>query len=94
MLAMAKISEFQVKDIINMADGKKLGNISDLEINVQTGKIEAIIVSSSGKLLGLFNKEDLITIPWKKIKKIGADVILVEYSSGDQSFLEDKLVDR
>jgi YlmC/YmxH family sporulation protein len=77
---MVKISEFQVKDIVNISDGRKLGNLSDLEINIATGAIEAIIISNGGKLMGLFGREAEIVIPWLKIKKIGADVILVEYN--------------
>jgi YlmC/YmxH family sporulation protein len=81
-MALIKISEFQVKDIVNISDGKKLGNLSDLDINLSTGAIEAIIVAGGGKLMGLFSREADITIPWNKIKKIGADVILVEYTIG------------
>ncbi|WP_108669774.1 YlmC/YmxH family sporulation protein [Peribacillus acanthi] len=77
---MVRISEFQVKDIVNIGDGKRLGTIVDLDIDPTTGKIEAIIVSGSGKLLGLFSREEDIIIPWNKIKKIGADVVLVEYT--------------
>ena len=44
---MVKISEFQIKDVVNIADGKKLGNIGDIDINVQTGKIDAIIAGMS-----------------------------------------------
>ena len=64
---------------MNIADGKKLGNMTDLEINTVTGKIEAIIVSNSTRWMGVFGKDQEIIIPWHKIKKIGADVILVEH---------------
>ena len=53
---MVRISEFQIKDVVNVADGKKLGNISDIEINIGTGKIEAIIISENSKIIGLFWK--------------------------------------
>lgn len=76
---MVKISEFQIKDVVNVADGKKLGNISDIEINLSNGKIEAIIVSGNGRMLGFFGKEEEIIISWKNILKIGEDVILVRY---------------
>ncbi|SHR18777.1 Uncharacterized protein conserved in bacteria [Mycobacteroides abscessus subsp. abscessus] len=76
---MVKISEFQIKDVVNVADGKKLGNISDIEINLSNGKIEAIIVSGSGRMLGFFGKEEEIIISWRNILKIGEDVILVRY---------------
>lgn len=78
---MVKISEFQIKDVVNVADGKKLGNIGDIEINLTTGKIEAVIVTGSGKVLGFFGREEDIIIPWKNIIKIGQDVILVRFKA-------------
>ncbi|MFS0782388.1 YlmC/YmxH family sporulation protein [Bacillus sp. 1P06AnD] len=78
---MGKISEFQVKDIINLADGKRLGNLQDLVINTHTGQIEALIVAANGKWLNLFHREDEVIIPWKKIKKIGKDIIFVDYAN-------------
>lgn len=78
---MVRISDFQVKDVVNISDGRKLGNISDIEINLDTGRIETIIISESGRLLGFFGKEEEIIIPWHQIVKIGADVILVRYNN-------------
>lgn len=74
---MVRISEFQIKDVVNISDGRKLGNIGDIEINLETGRIETIIIGSSGRLLGFFGKEEEIVIPWNQIVKIGTDVILV-----------------
>jgi YlmC/YmxH family sporulation protein len=71
------ISEFQTKDVVNVSDGKKLGNIWDFDINVTTGKIQAIIISGQGKVLGFFGRDEEIIIPWRNIVKIGEDVILV-----------------
>jgi YlmC/YmxH family sporulation protein len=75
---MVKISDFQVKDVVNVFDGKRLGNIGDIDININTGTINAVVVGS-GKVLGLFGKDEEIVIPWKNILKIGQDVILVRY---------------
>lgn len=72
-----KISEFQVKDVVSVSNGKRLGHIYDLEINTISGKIEAIIIQSSGKMMGLFGRDNDLIIPWKNIIKIGTDVILV-----------------
>lgn len=76
---MIKISEFQLKDVINVANGKKLGNVGDIDINIQTGKIDAVIVGGMGRVLGFFGRDEDIIIPWKNILKIGEDVILVRY---------------
>ncbi len=78
---MVKISEFQIKDVVNVADGKKLGNIGDIDINLSTGKIDAIVIAGNGRVFGFFGKEEEITIPWKNILKIGHDVILVRYKT-------------
>jgi len=81
---MVRISEFQIKDVVNVADGKKLGNISDIEINLVTGKIDAIVISGTGKILGFFGKDEEVIIPWKNIIKIGEDVILVRYKETNE----------
>ncbi|KMM38753.1 MULTISPECIES: YlmC/YmxH family sporulation protein [Bacillales] len=76
---MIKISEFQVKDVVNVSNGRKLGHIADLEINLTTGKIEAIVIPGPGKMMGLFARESDVVIPWRNIVKIGSDVILVRH---------------
>jgi YlmC/YmxH family sporulation protein len=45
---MIKISEFQTKDVVNVANGKKLGNIGDIDINLQTGQIDSLIILGAG----------------------------------------------
>ena len=89
MRDMVKISEFQIKDVVNVSDGKKLGNIGDIEINLSTGKIEAVIVTGNGKVLGFFGREEDIVIPWKNIIKIGQDVILVRYKNIEERSTEE-----
>ena len=86
---MVRISEFQIKDVVNISDGRKLGNIGDIEINLETGRIETIIIGSSGRLLGFFGKEEEIIIPWNQIVKIGTDVILVRYT--DHQYIQQQL---
>lgn len=79
-MKVIRISELQMKDIINVSDGKRLGNIGnirDIEIDMKTGEIESIIISKQTRTLGIFGKDIEIVIPWKGIVKIGEDVILV-----------------
>lgn len=84
-----KISEFQIKDVVNVSDGKRLGNIGDIEINLTTGKIEAVVISGSGRVLGFFGKDEDIVIPWRNIIKIGQDVILVRYKGIEGKIAEE-----
>lgn len=73
-----KISDFQTKDVINIVDGKRLGQISDLELDLRQGRIEAIVVPSYSRFMGLFGGGADLIIPWRNIVKIGSDVVLVK----------------
>jgi len=86
---MMKISDFQIKDVVNVSDGKRLGNIGDIEINLSTGKIEAVVITGGGRVLGFFGKDQDIVIPWKNIIKIGQDVILVRYKEAEEKSIEE-----
>lgn len=73
-----KISDFQTKDVINIVDGRKLGQISDIELDLRVGRIESIVVPSNGRFFGFFGGGTDVVIPWRSIVKIGADVVLVK----------------
>ncbi len=78
---MLKTSDLKLKEVINVVDGKRMGNITDIEIDVESGRLTAIVVPGIGKFLGLFGRNEDVVIPWDKINKIGMDVILVEAGS-------------
>ena len=72
-----RLSEIQNKDVINLNSGMKVGNIIDIKINSETGKIESLILEKK-KFSSIFNSNDEIEIYWTQINKIGEYVILVE----------------
>lgn len=71
-----RISDLQVKKIINTITGKNLGSIIDAEISMD-GKIESFIVEQNKNFLSL-NREGDKKVFWENIIKIGEDVILVK----------------
>ncbi|WP_026570441.1 MULTISPECIES: YlmC/YmxH family sporulation protein [Sediminibacillus] len=75
---MITLSELQIKDVIVVDDGKRLGNITDLEIDVDRGRITFLVIGLKGKMMGLFGREEEVVIPWESIVTIGSDVILVK----------------
>lgn len=78
---MVKISDLRMREVINIADGRRLGPIKDIDINLEEGRINAIILpghGGGGKLMGFIGREEEIIVPWQKIRKIGIDVILVD----------------
>lgn len=72
-----KISDFQAKDVINIVDGKKLGHVADLELDLRQGRVDAIVVPTGTRMFGFFGNGEDVVIPWRSIVKIGADVVLV-----------------
>lgn len=68
-----RLSDLQNKNIINMNDGKMVGSIIDVLINID-GSMNSLIVER-GKFFKLSHGE--IEIKWDQVKKIGEDVILV-----------------
>ncbi len=72
-----RLSDLQHKDVINMLDGKLVGNIIDVSINALNGNMETLIVEKSKFFVSLFSNKNEIEIKWGQIEKIGEDVILV-----------------
>ena len=71
-------SELKSKDVINMRDCSKLGRISDLEFDQCSGQICKVFVPSGNKLFNFFCTEPDICIPYRDIKQIGPDIIIVD----------------
>lgn len=72
-----RLSDLQHKDVVNMLDGKKIGNIIDVSID-NDGRMSGLIVEKNRFLISMFTNKNEIEISWKQIEKIGEDVILVK----------------
>jgi len=77
-ILVVKTSDLRQREVINVLDGKRLGFISDLDIDLEKGIIQSIIIPAQNKVFSLFTRSGDYVIPWEQIKKIGSDVILVE----------------
>ena len=78
------LAELKEKEVVNTIDGKIMGFISDVDIDVCTGRIIRICLPSSEKYFSFFSSKDQICIPWDCIEKIGSDIILVRYLAPPQ----------
>jgi YlmC/YmxH family sporulation protein len=73
-----KISDLKTMRIVNLADGKILGKISDLVLDVDQGYLKALIMPGDAKWPAFWISEKEVEVPWGKIKKIGQEVIIVD----------------
>ena len=57
---------------------KGCGYVQDVTADLETGVITSIIVPGNSNKITIFINNNEIVIPWKQIKCIGEDIILVE----------------
>ncbi|NMB07102.1 MAG: YlmC/YmxH family sporulation protein [Tissierellia bacterium] len=80
---MVKLSEMREKEVINIRNGAKIGYIYDFEIDLENGKVLALVLPGPGKVLSIFGKNNNYLIDWKDIVRIGTDAILVNIDVKD-----------
>lgn len=74
-----RFTQLRCKEVININDGCRIGFVGDLDCRIPEGEITAIIVPGPLKFFGLFGRGKEFYIPWRCIKRIGDDVILIEH---------------
>ena len=69
-----RVFELKQKEVINACSCKSLGCPVDVEFDPCTGQI----IPGPGKFCSFFGRDSEFCIPWKCIRQIGEDIILVE----------------
>ena len=75
---LVRFSALRCKEVINLCDGARLGYVSDLELEAESGRVLSLVVPCPGKFFGLFGSAGDYVIPWPCIRRIGDDLILVD----------------
>lgn len=73
-----RIWDLKQKEVINVKDCRRLGYVGDVEFDICTGCLLAIIVPGPGCIWGFLGREKEYIIPFCDICQIGDDVILVK----------------
>ena len=77
---MMRISDIMEKEIINVKNGKKLGFITDIDLDVENGKVSSF--SITGSTGNFFSRgAEIDTVVWRDILRIGCDTIIVSIGS-------------
>ena len=69
-----RLSELQLKEIINISNGKRIGIIVDVIVDTNGSIGKLILEEKRGRK---FSKEEY-EISWNQIVKIGDDIILID----------------
>ena len=73
-----RIAELRYKEVISVTDGSRFGFVGDMEVDLESGQVRALVVPGRLRLFGLLGREPDLIIPWGQIKCIGEDTVLVE----------------
>ncbi len=73
-----RIAQLKYKEVISIADGSRFGYIGDLELDLESGQVRALVVPGRRRLFGLLGREEDLYIPWGSVRRFGEDIILVE----------------
>ena len=87
VVVLISTQDIRNKEVINIYDGKSMGFVEDIEIDLEKGTVEGIVVPPARRMFQLFGKAEGYLIRWKDIKRIGDDVVLVDVSTGNNLHL-------
>ncbi len=86
-----RMGDLRNKEVINIKDGGRIGFVSDVEMNLESAQLTAVVIYGRLKLLGILGREPDLVIPWKDIKLIGDDTVLVDFELPRQEKKESML---
>ena len=72
------LTELRYKEVIDIADGSRYGFVGDVELDLETGAVQSIVIPGRLRLLGLLGREADTVFPWSAVKRFGEDIILVD----------------
>ena len=73
-----RIAELRYKEVISVTDGSRFGYVGDMEVDLESGRVTALVVPGRLRLFGLLGREEDRVFPWEAVRRFGADTILVE----------------
>lgn len=73
-----RICDLQEKEVINVCDCRRLGFVADLDFDICTGQILALIVPGPAQFCGFLGRDSEYVIPFCQVRQIGEDIILVD----------------
>ena len=73
-----RLSDLRYREVINISTGARLGFVSDVVLDLNAGRIAALIVPGPARFFGIFGRESDYVLPWEAITQMGSDIILID----------------
>lgn len=73
-----RLSDLQLKEVVDISFGTKVGNISDVTIDTSSGRINNLIIEPTRNMRKMLSSKEDRLILYNQIIKIGDDIILVD----------------
>lgn len=73
-----RLSDLQLKEVVDITYGTKVGNIIDVTIDTNSGRINNLIIEPSRSMRKLLSTKEDKEIMYNQIIKIGDDIILID----------------
>ncbi|MBP3391458.1 MAG: YlmC/YmxH family sporulation protein [Clostridia bacterium] len=74
---MGRISKLKKKTVINVNDGRKIGSICDVDVDLEDGCVKGIMVRVCASYQPCGGKCKEVIIPFDRVVRAGGDVVLV-----------------
>lgn len=76
-----RFSKLSGKEIVSLPECERLGYLGDCDLIIdgETGKIKSLIVPDNKGIFSFFVDRKYVEIPWDRIKKIGNDMIIIDF---------------
>ena len=73
-----RIADLRYKEVIGVEDGTRYGYVGDMEVDLESGQVKALIIPGRRRFFGLLGREEDKYLPWSAVRRFGEDIILVE----------------
>ena len=67
-----RIAELRWKEVVDVQNGSRFGYVEDLEVDLESGQVRALVLPGRRRLFGLLGREG------DRVRRFGEDIILVE----------------
>ena len=74
-------NELRCKEVVNMIDGRRLGHIVDMVIELGSARVLGFVLPGEKTGWNIFRSSEQLFVPYGSIVKVGEDTILVELPS-------------